>query len=210
MTIKNIDKILDDLEKLHPNAKCELNHDSPFQLLIATILSAQSTDVKVNEVTKSLFKDYKNLNEFLNLDQETLISYIRSIGLYKNKSKNIINLCEILIDEYNGIVPDTMEELVKLPGVGRKTANVVLSNAFNIDGIAVDTHVFRVSKRIGIAKGDTVLKVEFELREKIKKSRWSKSHHVLIFHGRYICKSRKPECDKCNIKDYCDYYIQKN
>ncbi|WXR61640.1 endonuclease III [Peptostreptococcaceae bacterium AGR-M142] len=210
MEVKNIDKILDSLEELHPDARCELNHESPFQLLIATILSAQTTDIKVNEVTKLLFKDYKDLEEFLKLDQETLISYIKSIGLYKNKSKNIINLCKQLKNDYKGMVPDKMEELIKLPGVGRKTANVVLSNAFNVDGIAVDTHVFRVSKRIGIAIGSTPLKVEMELREKIKKTRWSKMHHVLIFHGRYICKSRKPECDRCSIREYCNHYIQEN
>lgn len=210
MSIKNIDKILDFLEELHPNAKCELNYNTAFQLLIATILSAQTTDIKVNEVTKSLFKDYKDLDAFLKIDQDTLIKYIKSIGLYKNKSKNIINLCKQLKVDYNGLVPDKMEELIKLPGVGRKTANVVLSNVFNIDGIAVDTHVFRVSKRIGIAKGNTVLKVEMELRKNIKKSRWSKTHHTLIFHGRYICKSRKPQCNECNIKEYCDYYIEKN
>lgn len=201
----NVNEILDILEKTYPDAHCELNHENAFQLLIATVLSAQTTDKKVNKVTESLFKKYKTPEDFLELSEEELQEEIREIGLYKNKSKNIIALCKMLIENYGGEVPRTMEELVKLPGVGRKTANVVLSNAFGVPAIAVDTHVFRVSNRIGIACGKDVTETENQLMENIPKERWSRAHHLLIFHGRRTCSSRKPKCEECPIAPYCEY-----
>jgi len=203
---EDVKNILDILEYTYPDAKCELRYDSPFELLIATMLSAQTTDKKVNEVTKILFEKYKTPYDFLNVDIHELEKNIRVIGLYRNKSKNIKNMCKSLIEEYNGEVPKSKDELIKLAGVGVKTANVVMSNAFNIPAIAVDTHVFRVSNRIGLANSDNVTKTEKQLKEIIPKERWSKAHHLLIFHGRRICKARKPDCDKCRISKYCDYH----
>jgi len=206
----NVKEILDILEETYPDAKCELVHKNPFELLIATVLSAQTTDKKVNEVTKKMFNKYKTPYDFIKLKQEELEKEIKEIGLYKNKSKNIIGLSNMLINEFNGEVPKTKEELIKLPGVGRKTANVVLSNAFNVPAIAVDTHVFRVSNRIGIAESEDVIKTEEQLMENIPKERWSKTHHLLIFHGRRICTARNPKCEKCTIASYCKYYSNKN
>ena len=197
--------MLEALEREYPDAKCELNHKTPFQLLVATILSAQTTDKKVNEVTKSLFEDYPTLEDFLKIDNEELEKKIKQIGLYRNKSRNIIMMCNQLKINFRGKVPNTMEQLVTLAGVGRKTANVVLSNAFNVPSIAVDTHVFRVSNRIGLAKSDKVLEVEMQLQKEIQKSMWSRAHHLLIFHGRRCCIARKPKCSECCIKEYCDY-----
>jgi endonuclease-3 len=204
---EEVKNILDILEKTYPEAECELNYNNPFQLLIATMLSAQTTDKKVNEVTKTLFAKYKTPREFLNANTEELENDIRVIGLYRNKAKNIINMCKTLVDEFDCKVPNSKEELIKLAGVGTKTANVVLSNAFNVPAIAVDTHVFRVSNRIGLANAKDVLKTEKQLQTAIPKERWSKAHHLLIFHGRRTCKSRKPNCEECSVKQYCDYYL---
>lgn len=198
--------ILDKLLKLYPNAEVELDHSNNFELLLATILSAQCTDVRVNKVTKKLFKDYKTPEDYLNLTQEELGEKIRSCGFYRNKSKNILGTCQILLEKYNGEVPDTLEELMELPGVGRKTANVVLSAAFNKPAIAVDTHVFRVSNRLGLADSDDVFKTEEDLMENIDKDMWSKAHHLLIFHGRRMCKARNPICEECPMTDICKYY----
>ncbi len=198
--------ILDTLEEMYPDARCELNYETPFQLLVATILSAQTTDKKVNKVTETLFKDYPSLVEFLTISNDELEERIKEIGLYRNKSKNIILMCNQLMQKFNGEVPNTMEELITLAGVGRKTANVVLSNAFNVPSIAVDTHVFRVSNRLGLASSDNVLEVEMQLRKEIIKSRWSKTHHLLIFHGRYCCTAQRPKCAECRLKEYCMYY----
>ena len=199
-------EVIDILLKTYPDAKAELNYSNPFELLIATILSAQTTDLQVNKVTASLFKDYKRPGDFLKLNQEELQEKIRKIGLYRNKSKNILATCKILIEKYNGEVPDTMEALMSLPGVGRKTANVVLSNAFHKPAIAVDTHVFRVSNRIGLANSGNVLDTEKDLMKSIDKSMWSKGHHLLIFHGRRICKARKPLCHECPLTSHCLFY----
>lgn len=201
-------EILDILEIRYPDAECELVHRNPFELLIATVLSAQTTDKKVNQVTERLFVKYKTPQNFANLKQEELEKEIREIGLYKNKAKNIIALCKMLIDEYDGQVPKSKEELVKLPGVGRKTANVVVSNAFGVPAIAVDTHVFRVSNRIGLANSEDVTKTEEQLMEVIPKERWSKAHHLLIFHGRRTCIARKPKCEECPVASYCNYYFR--
>lgn len=205
-TKKEVKEILDLLSELHPNAHCELVHSSPFELLIATILSAQCTDVRVNIVTEELFKKYNTPEDFKNLSIEEIEKEIKTCGLYKSKAKKIKETSSILVDKYNSELPDTLEELITLPGVGRKTAGVVLSNAFGIPAIAVDTHVFRVSNRIGIIKEKTPEKTEFALMKAIEKERWTHSHHLLIFHGRRICKARKPECENCNIREYCNYY----
>ncbi|MDU6985431.1 MAG: endonuclease III [Terrisporobacter othiniensis] len=204
--MKDVNKILDKLEELYPDAHCELEYTTAFELLIATILSAQCTDVRVNMVTRELFKKYNKPEDFASLPEEEIMEEIKTCGLYKSKGKKIKATSEMICRDYNGEVPDTLEELTKLPGVGRKTADVVLSNAFNKDAIAVDTHVFRVANRIGIVNTKTPEKTEFALMDVIPKHRWSHSHHVLIFHGRRMCKARKPECELCPIKVDCDFY----
>ncbi|SHE34937.1 endonuclease III [Clostridium fallax] len=203
---KKTEKVLELLKKQYPDAKCELNYESPFQLLVATILSAQTTDKKVNEVTKTLFKEYPTVDDFLKLSQEELENKIKTIGLYRNKSKNLLLMCRQLKENFNGEVPKTMEGITSLAGAGRKTANVVMSNAFGIPAIAVDTHVFRVANRIGLAKGDNVLDVEKQLQKVIPKNQWSLAHHLIIFHGRRCCIARNPKCGQCIIRDYCDYF----
>ncbi|MGL5330468.1 MAG: endonuclease III [Peptostreptococcaceae bacterium] len=208
--MKDVNKILDELELLYPNAKCELNYTTPFELLIATILSAQCTDVRVNIVTDKMFRKFNTPEAFNELSVEEIIKEIKTCGLYKSKAEKIKITSKTICEEYNGQVPDTLEELVKLPGVGRKTAGVVLSNAFNKDAIAVDTHVFRVANRIGIVKTTTPEKTEFALMDVIPKKRWSHSHHLLIFHGRRMCKARKPECFNCPIRSECDYYEERD
>ena len=208
--MKDVNKILDLLEAIYPDAKCELNYTTPFELLIATILSAQCTDVRVNKVTEEVFKKYNSAKAFSKLTVEEISEMIKSCGLYKSKAQKIKETSELICTLYDGQVPNTLEELIKLPGVGRKTAGVVLSNAFNVPAIAVDTHVFRVSNRIGIVNTQTPEKTEFALMETIPKRRWSHSHHVLIFHGRRMCKARKPECEKCPIKNDCNYYLEGN
>ena len=202
-------KIVEILKETYPDAKCELNYETPFQLLVATILSAQTTDVKVNEITETLFKDYPDLDAFLTLNNEELENRIRKIGLYKNKSKNIIMMCNQLKEKFNGEVPRTMEGITSLAGAGRKTANVVLSNAFGVPSIAVDTHVFRVSNRLGLADSDNVLEVEKQLQKELPKKEWSQTHHLLIFHGRRCCIARKPRCEECPLTELCKYYKEK-
>lgn len=203
---KKITIVLELLEELYPDAKAELNFTNPFELLIATILSAQCTDVRVNKVTSELFKEVKNPEDFIELGEKQLINKIKTCGLGNSKGKNIIQMSKLLIEKHNGKVPKTMEELIDLPGVGRKTANVVLSNAFGLPAIAVDTHVFRVSNRIGLADSNTVEKTEIDLMENISKKRWTFTHHLLIFHGRRICKARNPQCEICPINEYCLYF----
>ncbi|MCQ1528149.1 endonuclease III [Lutispora saccharofermentans] len=197
---------MDRLSELYPEAKCELSFGNTFQLLVATMLSAQSTDKKVNEVTSELFKYYKTPDDFLTMNQSKLEEKIKKIGLYRNKAKNILNMCSILVSDHNGEVPGNMEDLISLPGVGRKTANVVLSNGFGIPAIAVDTHVFRISNRIGLADSKNVDETERQLMDSLPKNIWSLAHHLLIWHGRRICDAKKPKCEICNIKDICDYY----
>ena len=199
-------KILDELENNYYDAKTELNYSNPFELLIATMLSAQCTDKQVNKVTPFLFEKYKNPYGFAHADQGVLEKEIYSCGFYRTKSKNIIQTSNILIDKYGGQVPSDIDLLRQLPGVGRKTANVVASNAFNIDAIAVDTHVFRVSNRLGLAKADNVEETEIQLMKNIPKDKWSRAHHWLIYHGRQICTARNPKCDKCFLSDYCEYH----
>ncbi|MDY2729970.1 endonuclease III [Clostridium sp. HCP1S3_B4] len=199
-------KILNILKETYPDAKCELNYETPFQLLIATVLSAQTTDKKVNEVTKDLFSKYPDLDSFLNITSDELEERIKKIGLYRNKTKNILMMVRQIKENFNGEVPNTMEGITSLAGAGRKTANVVLSNAFGVPSIAVDTHVFRVSNRIGLAHSENVLEVEKQLQEEIDKSEWSHAHHLLIFHGRRCCIARKPKCSECPISEYCEFY----
>lgn len=203
---KKTKEILELLKKEYPDAKCELEYETPFQLLVATILSAQTTDKKVNQVTESLFKDYPDVDSFLKITKEELEERIKQIGLYRNKAKNLLLMVRQLKDNYNGEVPRTMEGITSLAGAGRKTANVVLSNAFDVPSIAVDTHVFRVSNRIGLANSDNVLEVEKQLQKKLPKKEWTLAHHLLIFHGRRCCTARKPECERCVLNTLCKYY----
>ncbi|AAO34992.1 endonuclease III [Clostridium tetani] len=206
MNKKIIKKVIETLSRTYPEAKCELDFKSPYELLVATILSAQCTDKRVNKVTSELFKGYNTPEKIIELSQEELGEKIKSCGFYNNKSKNILGATQKILEKFKGKVPKTMEELMSLPGVGRKTANVVLSNAFGVPAIAVDTHVFRVSNRTGIAKGKNPDEVEMELMKNIDKDMWSITHHYLIWHGRYTCKSRKPQCEECPIAPYCEYF----
>lgn len=203
---KQTEKILELLKQQYPDAKCELNYKTPFQLLVATILSAQTTDKKVNEVTESLFEEYPTVDDFLKLTQEELEGKIKKIGLYRNKSKNILEMCNQLKEFHKGIVPNDQEALMALSGVGRKTSNVVLNNAFGVPAIAVDTHVFRVANRIGLASSDNVMQTEKELQGAISKKYWGLAHHLLIFHGRRCCIARKPKCEECVINAYCRFH----
>ncbi|KMT20820.1 endonuclease III [Clostridium cylindrosporum] len=203
----NVDEVIKRLEDEYKGMGCGLKFTSPFELLISTMLSAQTTDVNVNKATEVLYKVYNTPSQFASLTTEELEPYIRSLGFYKNKTKNIINTSKKIMSDFNGHVPSTMEELTSLPGVGRKTANVVLANAFGQDTIAVDTHVFRVSNRIGLANADNVDLTEKQLMDVLPKECWSNMHHYIIWHGRKVCIARKPKCDQCVIKDYCKYYI---
>ncbi|WP_320409901.1 endonuclease III [Candidatus Frackibacter sp. WG13] len=200
--------ILDILADKYPNPETELNYETPFQLLIATILSAQSTDKQVNKVTIKLFERYREPKDFIDMTIEELAKKIQGVGLYRNKAKYIIDTCHKLVEEYDSQVPTTRKELMRLSGVGRKTANVVLSCAFGHNAIAVDTHVFRVANRLGIASSKTVEKTEKDLMEKVPKNLWSAAHHWFIFHGREVCKARKPRCEECSLQKLCDYYLQ--
>jgi endonuclease-3 len=210
MTKRKIHTILDLLQKEYGDKSTALKFRDPFQLLVSTMLSAQSTDIQVNKITSSLYKQYPDAHSFLILGSRRLEKKIKSVGLYKNKARNIIETCKILFEKYQGRVPDNREELTSLPGVGRKTANVVLSVGFQKDAIAVDTHVFRVSNRIGLAKAFDPAKTELQLMENIPQSDWSAAHHWLIWHGRTICKAQNPKCNICLLKDYCLYYKSRN
>ncbi|MGM0472030.1 MAG: endonuclease III [Bacillota bacterium] len=203
---KEIDKLLQILEEEYPAPETELNYKTPFQLLIATILSAQSTDKQVNKVTADLFAEYGEVESLAKLSVEELAEKIKGVGLYRNKAKYIINTCQTLIEEYDSQIPQTREELMKLSGVGRKTANVVLSSAFEFDAIAVDTHVFRVTNRLGLADSDDVLETEEQLMAQIPQDKWTAAHHWFIFHGREVCKARQPQCIECPLQQLCDYY----
>ncbi|MCL7745953.1 endonuclease III [Halalkalibacter alkaliphilus] len=199
-TIEALDVIAD----MYPDAECELTHSNPFELVIAVLLSAQCTDALVNKVTPHLFAKYKKPEDYLEVPLEELEQDIRSIGLFRSKAKNIKKLAQALLEEYNGEVPKERDELVKLAGVGRKTANVVASVAFGVPAIAVDTHVERVSKRLAICRWkDNVRQVEDTLMKKIPIERWSDSHHQLIFFGRYHCKAQSPQCDICPLLPMC-------
>lgn len=202
-----IERIFDFLDQRFPNAHCELNYSKDYELLIAVVLSAQATDKSVNLVTKNLFSSYPTLLSLANAKAEDIEKIINSVGLSRTKSKNVVLLANGLVDRFDGKVPSDRKDLMSLPGVGRKTANVVRIEYFKIPEIPVDTHVERVSKRLGLAKeGDDVLEVENKLRRKIPKERLIKAHHQLIFFGRYLCKSQNPLCKECPLKDLCKVY----
>jgi endonuclease-3 len=200
-----IDIVLKKLRSEYADTTTALNYGSPFQLLLSTMLAAQSTDKRVNIVTKELFAQYPEAQSFLNMTQIELEDKIKTVGLYRSKARNILATCQILVDQYDGQVPLKREELIKLPGVGRKTANVVLSIVTDFKAIAVDTHVFRVSNRIGLAEAKDVRKTEEDLMKNIPQNEWSDAHHWLIWHGRKVCQARNPLCDSCLIKTYCEY-----
>ncbi len=204
MNAAGVRHILDCIGTMFPDAHCELRHSNAFELTIAVLLSAQCTDATVNKVTDDLFQKYKMPEDYLSVPLEELEQDIRRIGLFRSKAKHIQNLCRILIEQYDGEVPREYAELVKLPGVGRKTANVVVSNAFGVPAIAVDTHVERVSKRLGLAGwNDSVLEVEKKLMKRVPKEEWTITHHRLIFFGRYHCKAQNPQCEVCPLLDVC-------
>jgi endonuclease-3 len=191
------------LKKTYPNAKCALDHTSPLELLVATILSAQCTDVRVNIVTKTLFKKYKSAADWANAPIEQIEQDIKTTGFYRNKAANIQKACKKLIETFGGKVPATMEELLTLNGVGRKTANVILGNAFDTPGVVCDTHVIRLSRRLGLSENSDPVKLEFDLMEIVPKKNWTLLSHLIVFHGRNICQARKPKCDVCPIAKYC-------
>ncbi len=204
MKKERIKEILDILDETYPDAECALHHKDVFQLIVAVALSAQTTDKSVNQVTPELFAAYPDAFALAEADPEEVSNYIRRIGMYKTKSRNIVNMAKVLAEKYDGRVPCDYDSLVELPGVGRKTANVVLSVGFGQQRIAVDTHVFRVANRIGFVSEKDVLKTELSLMKAIPEERWSRTHHSLIFHGRNCCAARKPDCENCTIKDLCE------
>lgn len=206
----NTKAVLALLKEAYPSPKPELEFGSPFELLVATMLSAQCTDKQVNKATRVLFPLYHTPAQFAALQEEELFPYVKSCGFFQTKGRNIIATSKILLEEYGGEVPREMDALTRLPGVGRKTANVVLSNAFGIPAIAVDTHVFRVSNRIGLVEASTVEKTEQQLMLAIPKRDWGDAHHWLIFHGRRVCSARKPKCSECMLTKYCEHYTTEN
>ncbi|CAK7023908.1 endonuclease III [uncultured Phascolarctobacterium sp.] len=193
------------LEETYKGMETALNYTTPFELLVAVIMSAQCTDERVNKITARIFPKYNTPAKMGALTQEQLEEEIRDCGLFRSKAKNLLATCKMLVEEYNSVIPDTIEELMKLPGAGKKTANVVASIVYNVPAIAVDTHVFRVSHRLGLAKGDDPLAVEKELQKAIPKAKWSAAHHWLIWHGRKVCKARKPLCSECVLVELCPY-----
>jgi endonuclease-3 len=204
--MKREEQILETLNQMFPDAHVELNHQNHFELLIAVVLSAQTTDISVNKVTPHLFKSYPTPIALANADVKDVENHLKTLGLYHNKAKNIIALANDLVEKHQQIVPNHRTDLEALPGVGRKTANVVLSNAFGIPALAVDTHVARVSVRLGLAKeGDSVLTIEKKLMRKLPKSIWQQAHHQFIFFGRYHCLAKNPKCLECPLYDLCKY-----
>ena len=205
MTKKQIQVFFERLREQRPSPRTELNYSSPFELLIAVMLSAQATDVSVNKATDKLYPVANTAQAILNLGVEGLKAYIKTIGLYNAKAENVIKTCQILVDQYQGQVPETRQQLEALPGVGRKTANVVLNTAFGQPTMAVDTHIFRVGNRTGLAVGKNVLEVEHRLVQVIPKEFILDAHHWLILHGRYCCIARKPKCGECVVADVCNW-----
>jgi endonuclease III len=200
-------KLLGRLETSYPDAKCALNYTTPFELLIATILSAQCTDVRVNIVTERLFEKYQSPEDFAKATQEEMEEDIHDVGLFRHKAQNIIATSQMILSEFGGRVPETQDSLVRLPGVGRKTANVVVSNAFGKPALAVDTHVQRVSNRIGLANSMNPDMTEQQLCQRIPQKLWSQAHHWLIHHGRQVCSARNPKCEECPVQDFCQFYV---
>jgi endonuclease III len=199
-------QVIEILSQTYPDAKCALNFTTPFELLVATMLSAQCTDARVNMVTERLFTKYRGPEDYAAVTPEILQEDIKELGLFRTKSENIIATSKILLEKYHGEVPGSQDELVTLPGVGRKTANVVVSNAFDVPAVAVDTHVTRVSNRLGMADSSNPLEIEKQICSRLPKSIWTQAHHLLIHHGRQICHARKPECEICPVRSYCKYY----
>ncbi|MBO4470988.1 MAG: endonuclease III [Clostridia bacterium] len=197
-------RILDKLEEMYPEAKAELVFSNPYEMLVATMLSAQCTDKQVNKVTPAVFERWPDANAMAEASVEELFPMVKSCG-FRSKAGNIIAACRIIKEQHGGQVPDTMEALTALPGVGRKTANVVLFNAFGIPAFAVDTHVFRVSNRMGLCKADTVEETERQMTRLIPREKWGQAHHWLIWHGRKLCKAQRPLCDECGVKGLCCY-----
>lgn len=199
-------KISSILYKTYPEATCSLDYTNPLELLIATILAAQCTDERVNIVTKELFKKYTSVYDYANANPEELEQDIKPTGFFRNKARNIIACCRKIIKDFDGNVPGTMEELLTLPGVGRKTANVILGNVFNVPGVIVDTHCKRLSNRIGLTDKEDPEKIEYDLMEILPQKDWTIFSNSLVYHGRAICDARKPECGKCPIAQYCDFF----
>lgn len=200
----SVDEILDHLNRLFPDAKCELIHENNYQMAVAVVLSAQTTDASVNRVTPALFQKYPDAMALANGDLREIEQCIASLGLYRNKAKSIQGMARGIVERFAGKVPATMEELVTLPGVGRKCANVILSECFGIPALAVDTHVSRIAKRLGLVyQKDTVEDIERKLKKKIPKERWIQTHHQMIFFGRYLCHARNPECKRCPFVEIC-------
>lgn len=208
--MKKYDDIIDRVIALYPDRECELDYSSPYQLLVAVILSAQCTDKRVNKVTSELFKVAGTPQSMLRLGEENLKKYIFSCGFYNNKAKNIMVMTKDLIENHGGIVPDNFEQLVSLAGVGEKTASVVLATAFKLPAFAVDTHVFRLSKRLGLADEVNAHKTMITLKKRISEDRWSAGHFALVLHGRYCCYARNPNCDNCAVKDICKNFKNKD
>jgi endonuclease-3 len=200
---QRVRKIREGLLKLYPDAHCALHHANALELLVATILSAQCTDERVNKVTPALFKKYPDAKAFAESKQADLEEMIRSTGFFRNKATNIRACCKAIVEQHGGEVPRSMEDLVPLPGIGRKTANVILGNAFGIPGIPVDTHVGRLSRRMGLTENEDPVKVEYDLMTLIPKDEWTMFGHRMIFHGRQICQSRKPKCEECILNKVC-------
>lgn len=205
-----VEEIFDILVAKFGQAKCELDFNNNFQLLVAVILSARCTDKRVNQITKSLFVKYRDAKDLANASVEELEKDIYSCGFYKNKAKNLIAMAKDLVERFNGEVPDDYDDLISLAGVGRKTANVVMFVGYKKPAIAVDTHVFRVSNRLGVVAAKTPLECELALQKAIDKSKWGDFHHLLVLFGRYACPSRSPKCENCELKTYCNYYKKNN
>ena len=202
-------KVLDILEKTYPDAECALNHKNVYELIVAVALSAQTTDKSVNQVSPALFERYPDAEVLAAAEPSEVEEYIKRIGMYRTKAKNIVAMAQKICCDFGGKVPNDYDSLISLPGVGRKTANVVLAVGFGQQRIAVDTHVFRVANRIGLADEKDVLKTELSLMERVPEERWSRTHHSLIFHGRQCCDARKPKCDSCPVNIYCEYVCGK-
>ena len=198
-------RILAALHELYPDVECELNHSSALELLVATILSAQCTDARVNQVTPDLFKRYPRARDYATADPAELEERIRPTGFFRNKSKSLIGLGRALVDEHDGVVPETMDELVRLPGVGRKTANVLLGTWFGKPAIPVDTHVTRLSRRLDLTTESDPVKIEYALQALVPESEWTFSSHALIWHGRRVCKARSPACEACTLRKDCPF-----
>ena len=207
MKEKDVIKIIKKLKETYPDATCSLDFTTPFELGIAVMLSAQCTDERVNKITPLLFKKFKKPIDYINVPIETIEEIIKPCGFYKNKAKNIVGYAKMIIEKYNGEIPKTMEELVKLPGIGRKSANVIMLEAFdNPEGIAVDTHAKRISNRVGLSNEKEPEKIEKDLLKIIPKKYFKDVNHLLVWHGRNICTARKPQCEKCPIKEECKFY----